>query len=1814
MKKTLKRILALALVLCSVLSYAAPTAQAGIFDDLKDYIGGYGGGSSSSSTTTDVIYDFVQTSNYNKIPDDPSGKGNPFTYTLLGGDYLASCKVTKSIPERYASGDLNWTYEAASAGACGTTTELEHVPLTSGNRYAEGGYRSTMGQGQWLAIRIKSPGAGAYTVKMTYRKLEGAPTVAMYIMEAEGTAITDLNTTEGHDTVLTRREAIHAAMDPDNRVGKVDQNVGTTGTDYTNFIGNYTFEADKEYIVVFENYEVAAIAGNYWSLHKLVMTPGETAGTETKGEDAVSSILVQENVVPAADGGYMTAIATVNGHDYYFQPLEGGKMAIFDLDKHVAGEESLVKTVTTGLYYPTHATVTNDGRVIVGGDGKKMFIFDTKTMTGVNTPDFRSFAGLKNEGHNQGSHYGSDGYLYFGTLYGGHAVQYDIEKKTYVDLGDLVTASVREMAGITAHPEEETGGVRATYYHDGYLYAKADSDNYTLLVKVDVAQRKPVAAINITDQLHGSSVPHGVTVLGDKYVIAGGNSGSGMVLVDIDTFTLVKYDDVVNKGLFSSKSTAAQELWEHGMGGHASEVINGKQYFYSNNGGLYSYDVATGKMAKEHSNFRALRTGQKASVTLDINKDGVEETYVLSYASSGLRLFNVDTKKTTQVTGLEIDMSAVGGSSINIGTDYDNVLYIGAWNNWNCAAFDTETETIISRYVTGGQTDSQTHYVDENGKFHLISGNYSACVVYEIDPLNKTGYNGDADTNIIKPLISKMKSYDQKRIHTVAAGDGYVFAGTIPTSYVNGGGVGTYNYATGKETFLHFKEKATAGEPTVPAEFSELWDLSVKGIVYYDGRLYGATTRGGGSGSGMVAGTSAQIFVMDYVNNKIEATLDLRDYLQNLPGTDANGDKKISRDEMSAINYVGGISIDDQGRFWGLCSDVLFCFTYDKSTKTFTVQEVLMLVTDNNPAKLEYQSSGGVGSHNREVLFDKEHSCVYTSFYYAEMQEVVIADWNASVGNIQVTKNTQILTNSPETYALGADNNLYYAEGTSLYMKPLHITESDWTEAKAVDAQIEALGDITADKMDDVAAVKEAYNNLSLRDKALVQEYRALLEVEAQVLELQIEEEIANVTADSAEKLGQLLLQYDDLASGQKRYVQNYGDLQLAYETSLDLANAAAEVQELINKLPDVAALTDEEAVVAARNAYTALSDSLKSRVNTDKLVAAEARIAELKGANAVQVQINSLPDNVTTNDADTVAAARAAYEALSDEMKATIDITRLENAEAQLADIAAAAEVQAKIDALPEEITLENKKTVTNVRKAYDALSDYAKTLVDTTRLENAEAVLAELAKAEAVQTQINALPEQIAITDMHTVAAARAAYDALSAELQALVDTAKLVAAEAALDELEATAIPTKQVYDIEIYKNPAFYTDCTKYAYNEESGRIPANMPASKTYNSTYSTIAKWFYGSYPASINWGIELTQGSETAYTFRGAEDQGMRMTSMLSVGQYGSLRIFVPAAGVYDIGITAGQVGFDANVYIIPANTVYANERTSASAITAAMVAENLAIDNLSLADNAAAENAGQWNFPAAGDYIVIFQATAANSKGHSLRNITLTPVINEETAVAVVGDTYFLSLDEAVAYQVETGAEYVSLNKDAQVSDLILAEGAVLDLNGKTLTVDSVLSYASSGIIDNSEKDTGVLKILDAEGNMLDTGNSQLPIYDAVAEGYRFFEFSVKAVTVTGKEDPKYWFKVSAENFDEIYKLIQAGSALNITAKMTWMGGKADAVAGADFLNTWAELYAAGKDYYITVSAVNTEGLEDFSMTPAVAANGVEICGSGM
>ena len=238
---------------------------------------------------------------------------------------------------------------------------------------------------------------------------------------------------------------------------------------------------------------------------------------------------------------------------------------------------------------------------------------------------------------------------------------------------------------------------------------------------------------------------------------------------------------------------------------------------------------------------------------------------------------------------------------------------------------------------------------------------------------------------------------------------------------------------------------------------------------------------------------------------------------------------------------------------------------------------------------------------------------------------------------------------------------------------------------------------------------------------------------------------------------------YDALTDDQKALISE-GTLSklTAAEDALEAAEAAADDQEIadavadmIAELPNAADVSvgDKDAIEAARAAYEDLTDDQKALISEDILskltdaedaleAATEQAEADQAAADAAAEKIAAIPEEITVDDKAAIEAARAAYDALTDDQKALVNedsLRKLADAEEALekaeieakeaeADKEAADKVAAAITALPAAVTVNDKAAVEAARAAYDALSDAQKALIsDNTlkKLTDAEGVI---------------------------------------------------------------------------------------------------------------------------------------------------------------------------------------------------------------------------------------------------------------------------------------------------------------------------------------------------------------------------------------------------------------------------------------------------------------------------------------------------------
>ena len=296
---------------------------------------------------------------------------------------------------------------------------------------------------------------------------------------------------------------------------------------------------------------------------------------------------------------------------------------------------------------------------------------------------------------------------------------------------------------------------------------------------------------------------------------------------------------------------------------------------------------------------------------------------------------------------------------------------------------------------------------------------------------------------------------------------------------------------------------------------------------------------------------------------------------------------------------------------------------------------------------------------------------------------------------------------------------------------------------------------------------------------------------------------IGEVTLASEEAIVAVRAAYEALTEAQQAQVTNYDKLTAAEARLTDL-KAAKAVDDMIDAIGEVT-LESEEAIAAARTAYEALTEAQQAEVKSyDKLTAAEARLADLKAAKAVDEKIDAIGE-VTLESENAIDAARAAYKALTEAQQAEVkSYDKLTAAEVRLTDLKAAKAVDDMIDAIGE-VTLESESAIDAARAAYEALTEAQQAEVKSyDKLTAAEARLAVLKPAKPVEKLIDAIGE-VTLGSESDIAAARTAYDNLTEAQQAEVKNYdKLTAAEAAYARLLAEQSKRLQ----EIYKTTGDY----------------------------------------------------------------------------------------------------------------------------------------------------------------------------------------------------------------------------------------------------------------------------------------------------------------------------------------------------------------------------------------------------------------------
>lgn len=241
---------------------------------------------------------------------------------------------------------------------------------------------------------------------------------------------------------------------------------------------------------------------------------------------------------------------------------------------------------------------------------------------------------------------------------------------------------------------------------------------------------------------------------------------------------------------------------------------------------------------------------------------------------------------------------------------------------------------------------------------------------------------------------------------------------------------------------------------------------------------------------------------------------------------------------------------------------------------------------------------------------------------------------------------------------------------------------------------------------------------------------------------MELIEKIGTVTYTDAckEKIDAARKAYDALDKTEQAKVTNYAKLTAAEKKydELKLADDKAQakkVDDLIGKIGTVTA-NSGPAITAAWNGYNGLTAAQKGYVTKLAVLQEATRKWNQLKADAVIKLIDQIVTPVTAQSKASIDAARSAYNALNKDQQALVtNLKKLTDAEAAYAQLTATdadkKKAQAVIDKIKKlgDITLDSEKDIEAARKAYDALTDLQKKLVENYDvLTAAEAKLAML------------------------------------------------------------------------------------------------------------------------------------------------------------------------------------------------------------------------------------------------------------------------------------------------------------------------------------------------------------------------------------------------------------------------------------------------------------------------------------------------------
>lgn len=303
--------------------------------------------------------------------------------------------------------------------------------------------------------------------------------------------------------------------------------------------------------------------------------------------------------------------------------------------------------------------------------------------------------------------------------------------------------------------------------------------------------------------------------------------------------------------------------------------------------------------------------------------------------------------------------------------DEAGMMYLGGYHR-AMTVYDPGQEKIVMEFPSFAQIEG-IGFLNEKVYF----GTYTKAHMYVYDKTKAIVRSLDDRTPESNPRFAFPIGHQQDRPFTLTSGDGQLFVGTIPD----------YGLSTGALTIYDEKKD----EWKVYADLVP--NLSIIGLAYKDGLLYGGTSIWGGLGKQPVEEV-AQIFVFDTVKREL-----IKRLVPEIPGIDA------------PPRMIGELTVGPDGNIWGAIDGCLFIME----------PETCKIIRNIQVSPSRYH-----GKFRPVYLRWGQDGLLYTVLG----RKLVIVD--------PVTLDYEIVDHQTlSIMTLGKDGHIYYSRGSKMYRRAI---------------------------------------------------------------------------------------------------------------------------------------------------------------------------------------------------------------------------------------------------------------------------------------------------------------------------------------------------------------------------------------------------------------------------------------------------------------------------------------------------------------------------------------------------------------------------------------------------------------------------------------------------------------------------------------------------------------------------------------------------------------------------------------------------------